>query len=215
MSKRLIDSEMTLKPWFRALKPRLKCLWLWMFTRCDMAGVIDMDWELASFAVGEKVSANDLAAMNGNAVVWKGSKVFLPGFIPFQYGSLNEGSPVHKSVIKVLSSHNIPYPYPMDTVLGDSNTPKAKDKDSDKDNENEKAKAKTPVSDWYDKVKEQYQKIGVDVDAERVKAEVWLTLPQAKRRQFTQRYFVNWLSRADRGVDGTAKQKQIDYSKGF
>ena len=124
--KRFIDTEILVRPWFRKLEPRLKLLWLWMMTQCDMAGVLDMDWELASFAIGVKVKESDLEAMNDNAKVLRGSKIWLPRFVEFQYGVLGEESRVHKGVLKTLESHGIGYHKGM-------LTPKDKDKDKDKD----------------------------------------------------------------------------------
>jgi hypothetical protein len=91
-----------------------------------MAGVLDMDWELASFAIGDKVKESDLEAMNDNAKVLRGSKIWLPRFIEFQYGVLGEESRVHKGILKTLESHGIGYHKGM-------LTPKDKDKDKDKD----------------------------------------------------------------------------------
>lgn len=151
MSKRFIDTEMTLRPWFRALKPKIKCLWLWMLTRCDMAGVIDMDWDLASFAVGEKVTPADMAALNGNALVLGGLKVFIPGFIPFQYGELKAESRVHQGVLSCLASHGLRYPidlntYPINSLSGVLDTPKDKDKDKDKDSSGGVGDSQQPIN---------------------------------------------------------------------
>jgi hypothetical protein len=138
--KRFFDTEMVLRPWFRALDPRLKCLWLFMVSRCDMAGVIDMDWGLASFAIGLPVSDSDMQAMNGNAVSIGGNKILIPGFIPFQYGELKPHSPIHKGVFKVLESHGLEYPFEIENLNRVSiPLPKGidttKDKDKDKDTE--------------------------------------------------------------------------------
>jgi hypothetical protein len=97
-----------------------------------MAGVLDMDWPLASFSIGAEVGPCDLKAMNGNVVALPSGKLFIPGFIPFQYGELRE-SRVHAAVLRVLASHGIPYPYPMATHSGVADTPKDKDKDKDKE----------------------------------------------------------------------------------
>jgi len=63
-------------------------------------------------------------------------------------------------------------------------------------------KTSKPVDDtaWLAQIKTEYFKIGVDVDAEMVKARAWLTTPKGKGRSFTQRFFVAWLNRADRNV---------------
>ena len=54
---------------------------------------------------------------------------------------------------------------------------------------------------WLAGIREEYSKIGVDVDVEVVKAKAWLSTPRGKRRTFTRQFFVNWLSRADRTID--------------
>jgi len=109
MSKRFFDTEVFLRPWFRQLNPRLKCLWLYFLSRCDLAGVIDMDWELASFSIGSKVSPEDLKEMNGNIVKLESGKYFIPGFISFQYGQLKDHSNPHKAVLKAMAANGIEY----------------------------------------------------------------------------------------------------------
>jgi len=155
--KRFIDTELMLRPWFRNLPPHLKCLWLWMLTRCDMAGVIDMDWELASFAIGQAVTDNDLDAMDGNVVVIGNGRLFIPGYIPFQYGELRAESRVHHGVLKCLASHGIQYPINSLCAVADSlsvlsNSTKAtatvKDKVKDKDKEQATALASWTVADY-------------------------------------------------------------------
>jgi len=50
MSKRFTDStKWASKPWFRKLSPNAKLLWLYICDTCDVAGVIDLDLEMASF----------------------------------------------------------------------------------------------------------------------------------------------------------------------
>jgi len=142
--KRFVDTEIMVRPWFRSLDPRLKCLWLWMITRCDMSGFLDMDWKLASFVIGATVREDDLKSMAGNAVLIGKSKIFLPGFIGFQYGELNSASRVHQGVLKCLTSHGMKYPIdtlsnsidtlsnPFDSLSGEADRLKDKDKDKDK-----------------------------------------------------------------------------------
>ena len=48
-------TKWTVNPWFRKLPARLKCLWMFFLDSCDAAGVIEPDWELISFQIGEPV----------------------------------------------------------------------------------------------------------------------------------------------------------------
>lgn len=150
--KRFIDTEIMLKPWFRALEPRLKVFWIWCITRCDMSGFLIMDWDLASFAIGEKVTEKDLQRMGGNIQLLENNKLFVKDFVSFQYGKLGS-SRVHDAVRKALDSNNIKYteegvcevspkgmdrvskgyPKGMDRVSKDLSKPMQWVKDKDKD----------------------------------------------------------------------------------
>ena len=55
-------------------------------------------------------------------------------------------------------------------------------------------------ADWFAGIKEAYAKLGVDADAEAIRARAWLTTPKGKGRKFTQQFFANWLSRCDRNT---------------
>lgn len=111
-----------------------------------MAGVIDMDWELASFSIGEKVCQDDIGLMNGNIIILETGKLFIPRFIEFQYGTIKPDSSVHKGVVKTLIGHGIPFPHPYDTLkIGCAkgmHTLKDKDKDKDKDKNKNKEGSK-------------------------------------------------------------------------
>jgi hypothetical protein len=164
--KRFVDTDMMLRPWFRSLKPRLKCLWLWMLTRCDMAGVLDMDWGLASFAIGEECTEMDLDAMNGNVQVISGTKIWLTGFIRFQYGELSESSKVHQGVLRVMASHGIEYHKGIDRLSGVENTPKDKDIDKAKDKDNQgDARGKQFEPPHSSEVSEYCKEKGIRIDA--------------------------------------------------
>jgi hypothetical protein len=58
-------------------------------------------------------------------------------------------------------------------------------------------------ADWLKTIREQYAKLGIDVDREVIKAKAWLTGPNGRKRQFTQSFLLNWLARADRIITGT------------
>ena len=52
MAKRFTDTNKWDKLWFRKLKPEYKCLWEYLITKCDLAGIYDVDLGLASFIIG-------------------------------------------------------------------------------------------------------------------------------------------------------------------
>lgn len=125
-------TKWTVNPWFRKLPPRLKCLWQFLVDSCDAAGVIDPDWELVSFQIGEDVNPEDLKSFGERIEILPNGKLFIGGFIAFQYGELSPTCKPHTPVFKSLLSngierHSKPFPYPLDTL-----------EEEDKDKEGEK-----------------------------------------------------------------------------
>jgi uncharacterized protein YdaU (DUF1376 family) len=61
---------------------------------------------------------------------------------------------------------------------------------------------------WMDSLRDEYLKIGIDIDVQAVKAKAWLTSPKAKGRKFTRQYFLNWLSRCDSQMPASERPKR-------
>ncbi len=141
MAKRFIDTGLFQKVWFRKLSPEMKAVWLYLFTNCDHAGIIDADYELLSFMVGAEIK--DIG-FNGNVIEIK-DKWYLTKFVEFQYGKLNPDNRVHQSVINRLNKFELLNIQSMqiDPELH-QNKPLisplqgCKDKDKDKDKEKDK-----------------------------------------------------------------------------
>ena len=132
MSKRFTDTEKWDDPWFCDLSPQDKLFWNFLCDKCDHAGIWKVNMKLAEFHLERKP---DLSVL-GDRVAWlNDEKIFLPGFLSFQYGMLNENSKVHKSVLDKLKKEGVSIPYgnPMEWV---------KDKDKDKDKVKKKVKKK-------------------------------------------------------------------------
>jgi len=156
MAKRYIDSDIWDKRWFRELPPELKCVWIFLFTKCTHAGILEVDEERWNFEIGAKINkAEILETFNGKIIEFcDGKKWFLPKFVEYQYGLLDKKNRVHASVISHLKDSKIP-PEKYKTLvrvaqgsknnaLGskDKNKDKNKDKDKDKDPDKEKDKEK-------------------------------------------------------------------------
>lgn len=159
MAKRMTDSEKWGKQWFRLLRPKLKCMWEYLRDNCDLAGIWSEDYGLASFQIGDEITWKEVQEAFGERVVRIAKdKIFLPGFIEFQYGTLSEDCKPHIAAIKALRKHGID---PVTLTLSDqkqslipetptdpkgsvtltegfakgSDTLKDKDKETDKDKE--------------------------------------------------------------------------------
>lgn len=117
------------------MPPPAKHLWCWLVDKCDHAGVIEADFGLASFQIGEKVDSGTLVCLGDRVRRLKGGKLWLPKFIEFQYGELSEKCPAHKPVFKAIERHGLGEfvkgkAYPNGRV---SNTLQDKDTEKDKD----------------------------------------------------------------------------------
>lgn len=135
-------TKWTVNPWFRKLPPRLKCLWQFLVDSCDAAGVIDPDWELVSFQIGENVGPGDLESFGDRIETLPNGKLFISGFIAFQYGELSPSCKPHTPVFKSLLANGIerdskPFPYPLET-LEEKDKDKEREKDLVLDGENER-----------------------------------------------------------------------------
>ena len=128
-------------PWYRKLSCRHKALWSYICDKCDNAGVWKVDYDLASFQIGERVSEADMAILNDGKerVVIKKDLIIVKDFIPFQIGDLTGENltNLQKSCLILLSNYSqkgidltgkLRVSYPKPTGKG-----KGKDKDKDKD----------------------------------------------------------------------------------
>ena len=152
--KRFTETQKWEDPWFRRLSPELKLLWSWLLDKCDNAGVIEPDIELASFQIGYQYPMDTLSIFGSRLTDLGGGKYFIPKFINFQYGSLSRECKAHNPVFVSLEKHGLKgYPYPMDRVQE-----KEKDKEQETDKDAKKAKSEwnpTPeqitINEWFDR----------------------------------------------------------------
>lgn len=127
MSKRFTDTEKWADPWFRKLPGLYQRLWLFLLDQCDHAGLWKVDIELASFMLGENIDiAKAEKVLSGRIEKINDEKWFIPKFILFQYGELNDKNRAHLSVINLLKKEGLYKPL-ISPLQG------AKDKDKDKD----------------------------------------------------------------------------------
>lgn len=149
--KRFTETSKWDDPWFRRLPPEMKLLWQWLLDRCDNAGIIDPDIDLASFQIGHQYPMDTLSQFGDRVIQIDCGKWFIPKFITFQYGELSAECRAHKPVFQSLEKHQIDatklhlkgYPKGINTL-------QEKEKDKDKDSSRARAreaKAKAPIED--------------------------------------------------------------------
>ena len=109
MAKRFTDTDKWKKGFMRNLPIKYKMLWLYMLDDCNHAGVWETDFEVASIRIGSKINEKEAAKVFAShiKIFDKGNKWFIPKFIDFQYGALNENSRPHQAVIKLLDKYDV------------------------------------------------------------------------------------------------------------
>jgi len=134
MAKRFTDTNKYKKPFIRGLQGAYKIFWDYLYHECDHAGIWIVDFEVAQLYVGKDMPINKKEALEcfneGEKRIIeidKGRKWFIPSFIEFQYGELNEKNRAHNSVILILKKYGL---YKKNKVLA-SPSEGAMDKDMD------------------------------------------------------------------------------------
>ena len=102
MAKRFTDSRKWFDGWFLSLDLKGKLTWVYMLDACNHAGVYKLNPKLEELCLGHSLSPSEIRERFDGRVKQYGDKLFLPGFISFQYGKLNlvsgKNSNIHKSV---------------------------------------------------------------------------------------------------------------------
>ena len=170
MAKRFIDTAIFEKEFVSSLEAPYKLLFVYFITKCDHAGVIDKHaLKLASFLLDHEYDVKDVSKLFAGKVLDLGTKWFMPAFIKFQYGSLNDKNRAQNSVIQILKSHNID---PSTLELKTKNKPlisplqggtdkdkvKVKDKGTDKDKEKENL----PHGEKFSEAWEEWKKFRIE-----------------------------------------------------
>ena len=133
--------------WFRKLSPAAKLLWQWLCDKCDAAGVIEPDLELASFQIGMPVDESTLGEIGNRLATIASGKLHLVKFIEFQVGTPSRDCKAHRPIFASIEKHLKPastqrvsegYQYPLDTL-------KEKEKEMEKETEKDTVKETEPA----------------------------------------------------------------------
>lgn len=143
MSKRFTDTGKWKKESFAGLSLKMKLVWIFLCDDCDHAGIWDINLRLLSFHIGESVTLAEIIHAFGDKILHLEiqNKLFVAGFVEFQYGKLNPENRVHRSVLDRLHKVGVkPLVSPLLGLYQKSQAPAqgAKDKDKDKDKEQDK-----------------------------------------------------------------------------
>lgn len=109
MAKRFTDTDKWKKGFIKSLPAEYKLFWLFILDDCDHAGIWHVEMEIAEVRLGIKLSIEKIRGLFLKRVIEfdRGTKMFIPDFIDFQYGHLNPSNKAHKSVIDKLTKYNL------------------------------------------------------------------------------------------------------------
>lgn len=203
MAKRFTDTGKWKKKWIRELNPDMKLFWFYLLDNCDHAGIWEVDIDLASFQVGVKLDeARILKVFNRKIVPFKDGKWFIPKFIEYQYGELNEANRAHSSVIKILTKYGL-YKGLARGLQG------AKDKDKDKDKDKREGKFEI-IEKSLDGLQAQFKNRNVESEFQHFKD---YCKANGKKYKNHLAAFRNWLRNDSyRSKDEPVKQSKITLS---
>ncbi len=110
MGKRFTDTDKWKKPFLKNLTPELKLLWFYILDDCDIAGLWQVDFDVAQIRTGCKFDSEKVLNSFGDHIIIldEGNKWFIPSFLEFQNGSqLSKTNNIFKSIDKILTKYDL------------------------------------------------------------------------------------------------------------
>ena len=202
MAKRFLDTNLFRKRWIRELDTDMKLFWVYLLTDCDHAGIWDVDVERASFQLNVNLrDVEIIETFNKKIVPFKRDKRFVPKFIEYQYGELNDNIRPHQSVIKILEKYKL-----HKGLINPLKTLKDKDKAKNKETK------RNQLLDIKDNLKE-YKEIFINKDVV-LEFDKWndYMLSNGKTYKNYSAAFRNWL-RNDFDTDSKTIEKNFKKTK--
>jgi hypothetical protein len=86
----------------------MKCVWLFITDHCDNAGVWIVNLRLMNFQISKSLNWESVRERFGARLLeFSPGKVWIPGFIKFQYGELSSACKPHLKILGLLKSHGL------------------------------------------------------------------------------------------------------------
>lgn len=97
MKKILIDADLDEKEWFMDMTKDEKLLYKYIVTHADSIGVFEINRIMLEFKIGIKINLPEfIEKCNGNIVILKGIRLWIPDYVSFQYGKIEVKSNNYK-----------------------------------------------------------------------------------------------------------------------
>ena len=108
MSKRFIDTNLFDDAWFMDLSASGKLLWIYFITKCNHAGIIEINIKLATVQTGIKNIETTIKQLASRLITVKENIYFIPKYIDFQYPNFpNSKVRQQYSAIEILKKYNL------------------------------------------------------------------------------------------------------------
>lgn len=178
MAKRFTDTAKWKKEFIKGLSSKHKLLWFYILDDCDHAGVWEVDFEVASLRIGEKlVPSEALEALGEQIQIIGKNRWWIKGFISFQYGNLTPKNKMYEPVMSILQKfdidpnmpHSIHHISPIDGVKVKV---MVKEEDKVKEKVKEKDNAESEIFEYtlIDQVEEKLLELDeIYIDQEKIK----------------------------------------------
>lgn len=108
MAKRFIDTDLFDDSWFMELSLSAKVFWMYCITKCDHAGILELNIRLAQFQTGIKSIETVIKELDNRLVSVNDKYYFIPKYIEFQYpGFPNSKVRQQASAVEILKRFNL------------------------------------------------------------------------------------------------------------
>lgn len=138
MAKRFIDTELFNDSWFMKLSKDAKILWIYLITRCNHAGIIEINEQLLKIQTGIKSYLTVSKQLGNRIVTVREQYIFIPKFIYYQYPNFpNSKAKAQESAIEILKKFKL---YANGKLTVKEELVNCYNNGNDKDNNNNKDK---------------------------------------------------------------------------
>ena len=149
MAKRFIDTTIFDDPWFMDLSKDGKIMWIYLITKCDHAGIIDINSKLLQFQTGIDNYNKTKKEIGDRLVFIRETYHFIPKFIEYQYPGFPKSSvKQQQGAVKILTEFGLYDPKRRTLINTDQRLSKDLPKTYDNGNGNDNVYANDNVNEY-------------------------------------------------------------------
>jgi len=108
MAKRFIDTALFDDEWFMELSKEGKLFWIYAMTKCDHAGILQLNEKLCKFQTGIKNIETVKEELGNRIIILRQPYLFIPKFLFYQYPNFpHSNAKAQKSAIEILTKFEL------------------------------------------------------------------------------------------------------------